>query len=431
MENDSDYGKEGKKMKLKLTDNLFLKILSVLAAIILWLVVINISDAEATQRYNLEVTLLNTNVITDNGKVFRVEEESDMVKVTVRARRSVLEKLKGSDFTLTADVEKDLKYGDLVGITVECANKDIVVEEDVSLSRRNVKLSIEDSATEQFPVTVKQTGTENNGLVVGSMVPEQTIIKITGPVSIVERIKLVQAEVDVTGLPGTSVKNCKLKLYNSDGDEIDDTYLNYTGKSEGIDVTVSMLNTKNVSLEFSYIGTPAENYEVKEVRCKPEYVEIAGTSSVLDGLSSIQIAPEAVDVEGIDEDLQLVIDLTQYLPSGIILPNENDASILVIVELEYVESDEEPEEDMENPPEEDTGAVKPPEDVADEKDPSVDSEKDPTGDNDTSTDPEKTDTGNDSPTAKEDGPANADNEINSNNNNETEGEKHDNTESNS
>lgn len=419
-------------MKLKLTDNLFLKVLSVLAAIILWLVVINISDAEAIQRYNLEVSLLNTNVITDNGKVFRVEEESNIVRLTVRARRSVLEKLKSTDFTLTADVEKNLKYGDLVGITVECANKDINVEEDVSLSRSNVKLSIEDSATEQFPVNVKQVGAANDGLVVGSMVPEQTIIKITGPVSIVERIKLVQAEVDVTGLPGTSVKTCKLKLYNSDGDEIDDTYLNYMGKSEGIDVTVSMLNTKNVSLEFSYIGTPAENYVVKEVSCKPEYVEIAGTSSVLDGLSSIQISPEAVDVEGIDEDLQLVIDLTQYLPPGIILPDQNDASILVTVELEYVESDEEESEEQENPTETGTNteAAKPPGEVSDERDTPTAPENNSNGDSNTSNDSEKTNPDNNDSAANEDGTANADNEINQNNN-EMESERNDKTESNS
>ena len=77
-------------MKLKLTDNLFLKILSVLVAIVLWLMIVNINDAKATQQYMVEVHLLNTEVITENGKVFRVEDGTDMVKLTVRARQSVL-----------------------------------------------------------------------------------------------------------------------------------------------------------------------------------------------------------------------------------------------------------------------------------------------------------------------------------------------------
>lgn len=324
-------------MKFRITDNLFLKILSVLVAIILWMIVVNINDAERTESFNLEVDLLNTEVITENGKVFWVEDGTDMVRVKVRARKSVMDGLKSSDFVLTADMEKDLKYDSMVGITVECRNKNINVDEDVSLSRSNVKVNIEDAATEQFPIRVTYTGSINDGLVVGSLVPEQTVIKVTGPVSIVEKIKKVEGVVDVTGLPGTSVRNCSLTFYDAADNELDTTYLNYVGKSGGIDVTVSMLNKKSVPLLFSYMGTPAENYEVKSVEWKPEYIEIAGNSSVLEGIISLQIPEEAVNVDGVDEELQLVVDITPYLPSGIILPDGDSASVLVIVQLEYVD----------------------------------------------------------------------------------------------
>lgn len=349
-------------MKLKLTDNLFLKIISVLAAVVLWMVVVIISDAESTDTFPAEVTLRNTNVVTENGKVFWVEDGTNFVKVTVRARRSVLEGLKQSDFIVTADMEKDLKYDSLVAIRVECKNKNIVVEEDVKLSHNNVQVNIEDSATEQFPVHVSYVGTINDGLMVGSMIPEQTIIKVTGPVSIVERIKEVKAVVDVTGLPATSVKNCTLKLYDGDGDPIDTTYLNYVGKSDGIDVTVSMLNTKTIPLVFSYSGTPAENYKVADVDWKPELIEVAGNSEVLTALTSLRIPEEAVNVDGIEQELQLIIDITEYLPSGIILKDEATASVLVIVEVEYLapEGDVQDEENQqeetpvkpEEPPEE-------------------------------------------------------------------------------
>ncbi len=335
-------------MKLKLTDNLALKILSVALAMILWVVVVNISDAEGVDRYNVEVQLKNTDVITGNGKVFRVEEGTNIVRVTVRARRSILSELNAEDFILTADMEKDLNYDSLVGIRVECKNRNIDVDQDITLSRTNVTVSIEDSATEQFQVLVKKAGTENDGLVVGSMVPEQTIIKITGPESIVERIKTVEAHVDVTGLPATAVKNCELKLYDGGGNPIDTTYLNYIGKMNGMDVTVSMLHTKTVPLKFSYIGTPAENYVVKRISYKPETVEIAGNAEVLLNISRLELPEEVINVEGISEELQMVVDLTQYLPSGVILKDTNEASVLVIVEVEYVEPAEEETGEDEN-----------------------------------------------------------------------------------
>ena len=340
-------------MKLKLTDNLFLKLLSLLIAIVLWLAVVNISDAEGTKSFPLGVALINTEVITENGKVFRVESNTDTVGITVRARRSVLNELKQSDFTLTADMKNDLKYNSLIGIRVQCKNKNIDVNEDVTLDRYNVQVSIEDSATEQFPVIVRHNGEPANGLVVGSLIPEQTVIKITGPVSIIEKIKLVEALVDVTGLPGNAVKTCTLNLYDGADNPIDTKYLNFVGKSDGIDVTVSLLNTKIVPLKFNYSGTPAENYEIKNISCKPEMVEIAGTSDVLAGISRLEISGDAVNVEGINDELQLVVDITQHLPSGIILKDEETASVLVMVEVEYVEPVEEEEETEEDKEESD------------------------------------------------------------------------------
>ena len=173
------------------------------------------------------------------------------------------------------------------------------------------------------------------------MVPEQTIIKVTGPDSIVERIKEVKAVVDVTGIPTTTVKNCALKLYDADGDLIDNTYLNYVGKSDGINVTVSMLNTKTIPLVFNYSGTPAENYKVIDVDWKPETIEIAGNAEVLTALTNLRIPAEVVNVDGISEELQLIVDVTEYLPSGVIVKEESSASVLVIVEVEYTEPVEE------------------------------------------------------------------------------------------
>ena len=291
------------------------------------------------------------------------------MNVRVRTRKSVIDELSADDFIVTADMQKDLKLNNtMVGISVECKNRNVKVDEHVTLSRSNVEVSIEDSATEQFQVHVRKVGTENDGLVVGSLIPEQTIIKITGPISLVQRIKTVEAPVDVTGIPVTSVRTCELKLYDGLGGEIDNTYLNYVGKADGINVTVSMLNTKTVPLKFSYSGTPAENYVVKDISYKPETIEIAGTGSVLSGISRWEVPAEAVNVDGIDDELQLVVDLTEYLPPGVVLKDEEASTVLVIVEVEYVEPEEESEE------EEDTSNPSSGEDVKQEE-PSTPSEK--------------------------------------------------------
>ena len=104
-------------MKKLLTNNLGLKLLSIVAAAMLWLVVLYIEDPVMYADFSpIQVTILNENVITDQGKVYQIEDNSDVISVRVRAHRSVLEKLSTDDFTATADMEKNLKYGNLVGI---------------------------------------------------------------------------------------------------------------------------------------------------------------------------------------------------------------------------------------------------------------------------------------------------------------------------
>ena len=90
-----------------------------------------------------------------------------------------------------------------------------------------------------------------------------------------------------------------------------------------------------------------ENYAVKDISYKPETIEIAGTETVLSSIVRWEVPAEAVNVDGIDEELQLVVDLANYLPSGVVLAKPEESTALVIVEVEYVEPEEEPEEDEE------------------------------------------------------------------------------------
>ena len=106
-------------MKTKIFNNLLLKILSVIAAILLWLLVINIDDAITSKPFrNVKVNMINTDILTTQGQMCRIEEGTDTVDLTIYARRSVLKDLKASDFVVTADMQKDLRYGSMVKIEV-------------------------------------------------------------------------------------------------------------------------------------------------------------------------------------------------------------------------------------------------------------------------------------------------------------------------
>ena len=70
-------------MKSRLTDNLILKILSVLMAILIWIVVLNINDPSKTRVISgIKVAVENESVITDNNQVYTITE-GQLISVTV------------------------------------------------------------------------------------------------------------------------------------------------------------------------------------------------------------------------------------------------------------------------------------------------------------------------------------------------------------
>ena len=97
--------------------NLPLKVIALVFAITLWLAVVNIDDpVESTIIRGVPVTVLNGDVVTNQGKVFQILEDTETVTVTVSAKRSLLGRIPSDNVVATADMN-DLELGSLVPIT--------------------------------------------------------------------------------------------------------------------------------------------------------------------------------------------------------------------------------------------------------------------------------------------------------------------------
>lgn len=324
-------------MRKMLTNNLGLKLLSIIAAVMLWLIIVSVDDPVIYQEFSgIRVTMLNEDAVTDKDKVYRIEDNSDIISIRVQARRSVLEKLSSEDFTATADMEKNIKLDNLVGIEVSCNNRNIRTSDirDITKSRENVVIRIEDASSEQFNVVVNQIGQEGDGYLVGKALPEQSLIEISGPASVIAEIRRVVVDLNKTGFTADQIKNCEIKIYDNADNLIDTTYLEYNGKNTGMNVHVTMYKKKAVRLHVDYTGTPEEGYSFKELTFKPDTLEIAGAEADIAKLREITIPGEAVNIDGITEDTQINVDVTKYLPENIRLADDKDASVAVQVTLE-------------------------------------------------------------------------------------------------
>lgn len=325
-------------MKKWFTQNLGLKFLSVICASILWLIVMNINDPIDEQRFvGIPVELINTDAITDEGKVYQILDNTNTVNVTVRAKRSVLDQLDRDNIHAVADLS-EVSVTNLVTIKLS-SNRYSNQIDSISSNTEFLKLNIEDVKQKQFPIQVSTVGMPADGYLTGTVTAGQTVVRLRGPESVIERVHLVQAVVDVTGMISDVSTTASIVLYDADGKRIEDDSIQYNISS--VEVKVSILATKSVPFVYHVSGTPAEGYEMTgRITGTYDKITIAGPQGVLDTISNIEIPAEALNVTGQTDSLHALITVADYLPEGVeIVTDEEHIGLLgVMVEIEALET---------------------------------------------------------------------------------------------
>ena len=149
-------------MKDRWKNNLGLKVIAVLFAFFLWWTVVNIDDPVKTQKYTTEVTVLNPEVITNNGKSYQIVDNTKNIVVTVKARRKVLEQIKASNIVATADLQERQDTSVPIRISIQGFEGSYI---EASANPRNIQVQVEDTQKKTFPISVVTTGTVRDGYV--------------------------------------------------------------------------------------------------------------------------------------------------------------------------------------------------------------------------------------------------------------------------
>lgn len=335
-------------MKHRWTENLGLKLMAIFFATLLWLVVVNIDNPEDTAVYRgISVTVTNEEIVTNKGKTYQILEDTQTVNVTVRAKRSVLDKVVASDIVATADM-KDMQLLSLVPIAVSIKGYEGQYV-SASANPKNLQVKIEDTTKNTIPLTVATTGTLRDGYVLGTMVTNPEKITVRGAESLVNSIAKAVARVDVSGLSTDSNLPADLVFYDENENVIDQTQLSNNLGEEAVSVKVQVLSTKSVPLQVGVSGEPAPGYSFTSVASEPDSVQVIGTEEELKNLSQITIPDSAVNMEGIAEKQEIVVDITNYLPDHVQLADEtaNNIVVTVMVEQDGTKTIELPQEAVE------------------------------------------------------------------------------------
>lgn len=307
-------------MKDILTKNLGLKIVSVMAAFVLWLVVVNVDDPVISKTYTgIAVEVQNEDVLKQQGKCYEFEDGSDTVNIIVTAKRSVIDAMSKDYLRATADLRL-LSSLDTVPVEVRSTRYADQIESVVTRSE-NIKLKIENLVEKMVPVTLVYTGQPQEGYLIASVESSCNAVKVSGPESRVGLVESVCASDDISLISKDYVITQELYPCDENGERIDDTRI--TLSRTMTEVRYYVYATKTIPISSGYSGEPRAGYSANgTVITNPSSVVVAGKGENFDDMEVIYISPDEINISDAASDVNAVVDISEYLPTGVIFADK-------------------------------------------------------------------------------------------------------------
>ena len=303
-----------------LRNRTFLKILSLLIAVFLWIYVMGEVNPETKAKIsNIEVSFINTEALADRDLAV-VQKKLITVDASIKGRRSDVNETKNSGLTATVDVS-DCEEGKNTGAIVINLPDGVSLE---SISEDSVEFQVEDRVEEEKPVEIEFLG-NGNGNSQSDLVPwveamQPDTVRVSGAESSVKKVSAVKGTISRTVVTENSRSvDVPLVAVTGKGDMVYALDL----EAESAQVHVQLMSAKTVDINITPENI-AEGLAVDKLR-GGDSVRIVGTSETL---AEIKELAATVDLKGLTSEgkVELQIDL----PEGVYLYDSEDLPVVEV-----------------------------------------------------------------------------------------------------
>lgn len=332
-------------MKKNMINKFTLKVLSLIIAILIWLLVRNVDDPIVVRTfYEIPVSIENASYFAENLEIPLLMDGKDTVKVRVKGARSVVSKLKKEDIKAVADMTQIIsKDTTPIMVPVEVTGTGIS-DSDITVRPRNIQVDIEKQKSVEKTIAVSTGDTQpDKDYEIGNLKANPEKVTISGPETIINKIDKVVALIDVTGRKESNIEiKSQLKIYDKNLDELSPKQLEYLNIKEISDNTIRIQAQfwkvkQNVKIKAEYSGEPKRGYEVDSINLVPDTISVAGTDEALKKLeqegNTLEIPGKYIDVTDKTGDFEQNIDLSELLPEDLKLVRDLNSSVIATVKI--------------------------------------------------------------------------------------------------
>lgn len=317
-------------MKEKLTNNLSLKILSLIIAFLTWLVIINIEDPAIVGTFEgIPVEIINEHALESEDKVYDIIT-GETVDIAVKGKRSIIENLSRGNFKAIADLS-DLSIVNAIEIDVSVPGYTDQVE-IIRQSESTMKISLEDVVMGQFRVDIIEKGNVAEGFYINEKTASPNMVQIKAAESVISKIKEVVVVVDISNTSESFKIKSTAQVFDHNGTLMDPDKMEIS--HEEFYITVNMLQTKTVKLFLSLEGKAANGYGVVNFAYEPKEVEIAGR---VEALAKVPNIVGTYNINNSRIDIEDEVNITEFIKDDIILIDDNQNAV-VNIDIEPLEN---------------------------------------------------------------------------------------------
>ena len=285
----------------KLKYNSKIKIISLLSAMVLWMYVMAIVDPEETKLFeNIPVTITNKNELNERDLVIYPEQDLT-TNIYVTGKLSNLKKVTKDDINVYGQINNPLEGNNEIYLKVSTSQR-------VNYDFKNpvMIVTLEKIISEDKSIKVDITGSGKNN--VDNIMLQDNIdkVSVSGPRSLVNKVKRVVGTVKVNGELNDFSQSIKLEPVDAKGKVVEGIEL----EKDSVNVNITLLTQKTVpiTLKLSDNSESGVNYTMSQ-----NTVTIKGKKDIVDSINNIETQPVKLSeiLPGTSKDIYLQV------PSGI------------------------------------------------------------------------------------------------------------------
>ena len=276
--------------------------LSLLIAVIFWFFVDSEQGHNTTQTYyNIPVEFIGeTDTLPSRGLLLTTGADAT-VDLELRGPRTVISDLSREDITLQVDLTSITATGTF-SMTYDLLLPDEIPRSSVTTeraSRSTITVTIEELFEKTVPVKVSVAGEVADGYIYMAerMIAEPSELTLSGREEDVDQVVSAQVMLDLSGATSSVNQEFDYILLDGQGNEVSGE--NITISSRRIEISAPVYLVKTLELTVDFTESPGSALE----DLQDWYL----------GVTSIEVAGEAANLEGVDDILLATVDLSTLL----------------------------------------------------------------------------------------------------------------------